>query len=1313
MLLVLAMLTAYVPVGFAEENEALPAAEAEEMIEAPAVEMEPEEPEEAEEPEEPEQAELPEEAGEPEETEEPEQAEEPEEAELPEQEEASVPEELEVEEEEKAPAFEITVDEKDRKAQLAENTVPAVLAELTEGVDYKAGEVLVLTDSEAYAQSVAEAYHGTLRSYAAEVGIIALTDLTVLEAVALAADPDSGLPAVYPNYRLQMKENFQSEIDPSGADAMGDWAPSRMDWYTIVKQIFTNPDPMLLDPAGDDYQWHHDVLNSYAAWGVVSGMTDPSKMLIGVISSGVDNRNGELPWLNTSRGTNLLGNAAYYEDLGGTAAAGIIAAKCDNGKGGAGVAPSSVGVVSYNVTDADGYYYTSDVTAAILDAAKVNNLWVIYIGLVEYSYDAAYEAAIQTAGRYGVTVVAPVGNNNSNTKSYPAAYDGVIGVAGTTRAGTRQKNSNYGKYVDLSAPGDYIPMYIGEKTLYWSGSYPAAAMVAGAAALYMCNRGVTSPKDMLKVLQKGTQKATGDGLGAGILDLEKMLESGTAAPKIRVLDKYDSVVATSSLDEEENTDEVLEPDREDAQTQESSGWIGPVNGGGGGTVIPTNPEVGNGAQSVKIPAKKVSSEDYLTITQPNSPNDMILLTYDGSNPAVLNGEIVNGYTYPGPVPLNIFGPGEVVFKAISISGTGKVSKMATIKLNIQKDGKPESIDVTAPASMIAGSSVTLTAAVKPETAVQSVSWRIVSRSGCSGASIDSKGKLTTEKYQTGWVKVRATSTVDSKVYSTDVTIQIKNGSLVKTVKLDQTNLCLYVFENEDEDGTVNRVYYTTVLTPMFLDQDGRVLSNVSYTVTSSDPKVAVAEKQSNGKFEVLIGAAGTATLTCKALDGSNKTAACKVTVKDSCVDFNLVGQTSIAPGSSATYKMETTPKTKLKYTWSLKDAPYGVSINEKTGKVTVAGYATVNPSKTFRVYCTPSDGEYPYMYYKDVSICQKASKVQIYDFDEKLSWPQDWNYDKNYNLKDVTIYSTEALETKLSSGAYNNSNFVVLKGAMSGSQINSKVGNLLWSSSKPEVARVVLLSNGEAAVFGQKSGTAKITCKANDGSGKSASVTVKVVTPASSIEVVGPVDVAVVNYGKSITAKAAFGNAYGMPSVTDVNWEVAKVYENVEKSDGTVSQYDRTGEALSRGLVSISSKGKLSVKKNADNLLRYYGSYLSIVYGATTKDGTNLSSFISIEARPAVKSLDISRKSVQFWLNNRYDTEEFIPIYYSGADNACPYIAVKSSNPDVASGVLGQNSQGIYGVYIKKGTKKGSAKLTVFTRDTAKKSTTISVKVVS
>lgn len=96
------------------------------------------------------------------------------------------------------------------------------------------------------------------------------------------------------------------------------------------------------------------------------------------------------------------------------------------------------------------------------------------------------EEILQEAHKRGVVIVASAGNFPEGRDQYPAAYDSVIGVAALDSEDRKTAKSNFGAFVNLSAPGAKIlSTSVNSDTAYEErdGTSQAAAIVAGAAAI--------------------------------------------------------------------------------------------------------------------------------------------------------------------------------------------------------------------------------------------------------------------------------------------------------------------------------------------------------------------------------------------------------------------------------------------------------------------------------------------------------------------------------------------------------------------------------------------------------------------------------------------------------------------------------------------------------------------------------------------------------------------------------------------------------------------------------------------------------------
>jgi serine protease len=146
----------------------------------------------------------------------------------------------------------------------------------------------------------------------------------------------------------------------------------------------------------------------------------------------------------------------------------------------------------------------------------------------------------------GALVVAAAGNSNKDEKFYPAAYENTLSVAATNSADQKWTGSNYGYFIDVCAPGDFI-LSAGSANGYTSssGTSMAAPNAAGAAALVKSVFPDYSPlqiKEQLKVtaddVYNVNENYTGK-LGAGRINIYRAVTE-TGKPSV-VLSSYSAV----------------------------------------------------------------------------------------------------------------------------------------------------------------------------------------------------------------------------------------------------------------------------------------------------------------------------------------------------------------------------------------------------------------------------------------------------------------------------------------------------------------------------------------------------------------------------------------------------------------------------------------------------------------------------------------------------------------------------------------------------------------------------------------------------
>jgi serine protease len=137
----------------------------------------------------------------------------------------------------------------------------------------------------------------------------------------------------------------------------------------------------------------------------------------------------------------------------GTYVSGTIAAKPQNGEGLVGVAPNAQ-ILPVRVFGLNGSIVTSSYIEAIGYAAS-RGADIINLSLGASLPSEAEEEAIADVlkAHPKLVIVAAAGNENLNKVSFPAAYAGVVAVGATNIVGNRAPYSNYGKGLDVVAPG--------------------------------------------------------------------------------------------------------------------------------------------------------------------------------------------------------------------------------------------------------------------------------------------------------------------------------------------------------------------------------------------------------------------------------------------------------------------------------------------------------------------------------------------------------------------------------------------------------------------------------------------------------------------------------------------------------------------------------------------------------------------------------------------------------------------------------------------------------------------------------------------
>lgn len=161
-------------------------------------------------------------------------------------------------------------------------------------------------------------------------------------------------------------------------------------------------------------------------------------------------------------------------------------------------------VLPLRVLDVEGTGTAFNVAKAIIYAtgqgAKVVNL---SLGMTRLSQTVLL--AVAYASRNGVLLVASAGNDNTQQPpQFPAGDVNVMGVAAVDQNDIKADFSNYGWYVDISAPGVGIFSVLPQDQYgTWSGTSFASAFVSGTAVLLFSFDPQATPNEIEDALKSG------------------------------------------------------------------------------------------------------------------------------------------------------------------------------------------------------------------------------------------------------------------------------------------------------------------------------------------------------------------------------------------------------------------------------------------------------------------------------------------------------------------------------------------------------------------------------------------------------------------------------------------------------------------------------------------------------------------------------------------------------------------------------------------------------------------------------------------
>ena len=197
----------------------------------------------------------------------------------------------------------------------------------------------------------------------------------------------------------------------------------------------------------------------------------------------------------------------------GTHVAGISSAITNNGFGVASVCPGCNILpvrVCYKSEDLNSYCRSNDIFEGIFYSINMSGGGIPsndnVANIISMSFGGSednlfVDLAVEEAYNSNVVLVGAAGNNNNQNLFYPAAYSEVISVASIDENDSKGTSSNYGNWIDVSAPGVNIISTVIDFFEYKTGTSMAAPHVSGLAGLIISSySGFTNDqvKDIIK-----------------------------------------------------------------------------------------------------------------------------------------------------------------------------------------------------------------------------------------------------------------------------------------------------------------------------------------------------------------------------------------------------------------------------------------------------------------------------------------------------------------------------------------------------------------------------------------------------------------------------------------------------------------------------------------------------------------------------------------------------------------------------------------------------------------------------------------------
>ena len=273
------------------------------------------------------------------------------------------------------------------------------------------------------------------------------------------------------------------------------------------------------------YQWNLPMIETELGWEIGKGSAD---VIVAVVDTGVDLNHSDLQGRLLAGFNAINSTNAPYDDVGhGTHVTGIIGALINNSEGVAGMSWYN-SILPIKVLDKSGAGSTYNVAQGIIWAAD-HGAKVINLSLGNYASANFLHDAIRYAYDKDVVLIAASGNDNTESPGYPAAYPEVFAVAASDSHRNKASFSNYGNYIDVTAPGVNIAStYPSNRYASMSGTSMASPHVSALAAMIRSVNPQLRNTEVMDIMRRTAKDLGAIGkdnyYGYGQIDVMKALQ---------------------------------------------------------------------------------------------------------------------------------------------------------------------------------------------------------------------------------------------------------------------------------------------------------------------------------------------------------------------------------------------------------------------------------------------------------------------------------------------------------------------------------------------------------------------------------------------------------------------------------------------------------------------------------------------------------------------------------------------------------------------------------------------------------------------